>query len=185
MWGRVVPRKSTMRVLFVGVVHTVPVAITLIGALTLFGAWAAVMIRAQRSQGPNLLGGAPRAALRAHLRDDREQIAGVQDFPCARAAIAEVLGPSSTDHSLFAETEVEARGAKPLRPAVVEAAADETNSATVRPRRVVRPGSFCTVPGHAATTAVGTPMICIAVGGTRPRWRRAHSDRKPVSTLLP
>jgi hypothetical protein len=174
-----------MSVLFVGVFHTIPVAFTLIGALTLFGAWAAVMIRAQHSQGPSYLGGAPRAVLRAHLRDDREQIAVVQDVPCARAATAEVVGLSSTDHSLVGETEVAARDYEPLRPAVVEAAAEETDRATVERRRVVRPGSYCAVPGQAATTAIGTPMICTSVGSTRPRWRRAHSDRTPVSTLLP
>lgn len=46
---------------------------------------------------------------------------------------------------------------------------------------VVRPGSFCRVPGNVAYSKHGTVLVCEATGGTRPRWRK--SAARPTAPL--
>jgi hypothetical protein len=41
---------------------------------------------------------------------------------------------------------------------------------------VVRPGSFCRVPGHFASSKNGSVLVCEAHGNGRPRWRK-HTAR--------
>jgi hypothetical protein len=45
---------------------------------------------------------------------------------------------------------------------------------TVEPMPVVRPGSFCRVPGTVGRSRRGTLLVCSSAPQARPRWREAR-----------
>jgi hypothetical protein len=48
------------------------------------------------------------------------------------------------------------------------------STAAVEPMPVVRPGSFCRVPGTVGRSSRGTLLVCSSAPHARPRWREAR-----------
>jgi hypothetical protein len=53
-------------------------------------------------------------------------------------------------------------------------AARAESTVPVEPVPVVRPGSFCRVPGTVGRSRRGTLLVCSSVPEARPRWREAR-----------
>jgi hypothetical protein len=58
------------------------------------------------------------------------------------------------------------------RRATMTARAEST--APADPPPIVRPGSFCRVPGTVGRSSRGTLLVCSSVPQARPRWREAR-----------
>ena len=145
------------------VVSLGPIVVALAIALVLFAGWAALMIRADRTLEHRLAAEAssPLAAVRPIAQPVVEPVvAVVTSVPRAPTLVAvEEPAPASAHEGVHED--VWEQLAEP-------AAAPEPV--------VVRSGSFCTVVGATGVTAAGTEMVCTAIEGARPRWRRAERE---------